>query len=63
MAHEQKFPDGAKVKMKGKPDIWVILNHESIQKGSTTKVTGKVRCRNIKSGEVKFCSEKNCEPA
>jgi hypothetical protein len=62
MAHIQKFFDGARVKIKGKPDVWIILNHESIQKGAVTKVTGKIKCRNEKSGEVKFYNEKNCEP-
>jgi len=57
----QKFFDGTRVKIKGNKDIWVIVNHESIQKGATVKITGKVKCRNEKTGEVKFCNEKNCE--
>jgi len=61
MAHIQKFFDGTRVKIKGKSEVWIILNHESIQKGAVTKVTGKVKCRSEKTGEVKFVSEKNCE--
>lgn len=63
MANTAIFFDGARVRMKGKPGIWKILSHESIQKGSGVKITGKIKCRNEETGEVKFCSEKNCEPA
>jgi hypothetical protein len=59
----QKFFDRTKVTIKGQKGVWMILNHESIQKGATTKITGKVKCRNEETGEVKFCNEKNCELA
>lgn len=63
MAHTQKFFDGTRVRIKGSSQIWKILSHESIQKGSMVKITGKVKCRNEETGEVKFCNEKNCEIA
>jgi len=59
----QKFNDRVKVKVKNDPDIWMILEHETIKKGATTKITGKVKCRNTVTGLVKFFSEKSCELA
>ncbi len=56
----QKFIDGARVKVKNNPGVWVILSHETVQKGSTTKITGKVKCRNTETGEVKFFSQNAC---
>lgn len=57
----QKFNDRVRVKVKNSEDTWMILAHEHIQKGATTKFTGKVKCRNENTGEVKFFSEKSCE--
>lgn len=59
----QKFNDGARVRVKNDSDIWVIIEHETIRKGATTKVTGKVKCRNNASGVVKYFSENSCELA
>jgi hypothetical protein len=59
----QKFNNGARVKMKNSSDVWVIMDHDTIKKGATTKVTGKIKCRNEKTGEVKFFSQNGCEPA
>lgn len=59
----QKFNDRVKVKVKNDPDVWMILEHETIKKGASVKVTGKIKCRNTVTGQVKFFSEKNCEPA
>ena len=56
----QKFNDRVRVKVKNDPDVWMILEHETIKKGATTKVTGKVKCRNEKTGVVKFFSENSC---
>jgi hypothetical protein len=53
----QRFNDRVKVKVKNNPDIWMILQHETIKKGATTKFTGKIKCRNTVTGEVKFFSE------
>ena len=59
----QRYNDRVRIKVKNFEDIWLILNHEKIQKGSSVKITGKVKCRNEKTGEVKFFNEKNCELA
>ncbi len=59
----QQFNDRVKIKVKNTEDIWLILNHEKIQKGSSVKITGKIKCRNLNTGEVKFFNEKNCELA
>ncbi|MBE9463317.1 hypothetical protein ACFP1I_28555 [Dyadobacter subterraneus] len=59
----QKYNDRVKVKVKNHPDTWMILEHENIKKGATTKFTGKVKCRNTVTGEVKFFSENSCELA
>jgi translation elongation factor P/translation initiation factor 5A len=59
----QKFNDRVKVKVKNDADVWIILEHETIKKGATTKVTGKVKCRNMVTGQVKFFSENACELA
>ena len=59
----QKFNDRVKVKVKNSKDVWIILAHETIKKGATTKFTGKVKCRNEETGEVKFFSENSCELA
>ena len=59
----QKFNDLVRVKVKNDPDVWMILEHETIKKGATTKVTGKIKCRNEKTGVVKFFSENSCELA
>jgi len=56
----QKFNDRVRVHVKNDPDVWMILEHETIKKGATTKVTGKVKCRNEKTGVVKFFSENSC---
>jgi translation elongation factor P/translation initiation factor 5A len=56
----QKFNDKVKVKVKNDPSTWMILEHEKIQKGATTKITGKVKCRNIETGQVKYFSENAC---
>ncbi|WP_131694756.1 hypothetical protein [Dyadobacter tibetensis] len=59
----QKFNDRVRVRVKNDSDVWIILSHEKIQKGATIKITGKVKCRNEQTGEVKFFNEKNCELA
>ena len=59
----QRFNDKIRVKVKNDPDIWMILEHEKIKKGAMTKITGKIKCRNEKTGVVKFFSENSCEPA
>lgn len=59
----QKYNDRIRVKVKNYADTWLILEHENIKKGATVKFTGKVKCRNEKTGEVKFFSENSCEPA
>lgn len=59
----QRFNDRVRVKVKNDSDIWVILEHENIKKGATTKFTGKVKCRNEKTGIVKYFSENSCELA
>jgi len=50
------------VKVKNDPDVWMILEHETIKKGATTKVKGKVKCRNTVR-QVKFFSENSGELA
>ncbi len=59
----QKYNDRVRVKVKNNADTWLILEHENIKKGATVKFTGKVKCRNEKTGEVKFFSENSCELA
>jgi hypothetical protein len=59
----QRFNDRVKVTVKNDPDTWMILQHETIKKGATTKFTGKVKCRNTVTGQVKFFSENSCELA
>ena len=59
----QRFNDRVKVTVKNSKDTWMILTHETIKKGATTKFTGKVKCRNENTGEVKFFSENSCELA
>jgi len=59
----QKFNDRVRVKQKSSTDTWLILEHENIKKGATVKFTGKVKCRNEKTGEIKFFSENSCELA
>tara|TARA_R110002124_G_scaffold193222_1_gene360458 strand:- start:555 stop:743 length:189 start_codon:yes stop_codon:yes gene_type:complete len=59
----QKFNDRVKIKVKNDDAIWIILNHEKIPKGTSVKITGKIKCRNESTGEVKFFNEKNCELA
>ncbi|HEV7382340.1 MAG TPA: hypothetical protein VGN64_21240 [Dyadobacter sp.] len=58
----QKYIDGAKVGVKNNPGVWIIMMHETIQKGASTKFTGKVKCRNRDTGEIKFFSENACSP-
>ena len=56
----QKFNDRVKVKIKNKPAVWLILEHENIKKGTTTKFTGKVKCQNLETNEIKYFSENSC---
>lgn len=58
----QKYNDGARVHVKNNPGVWVIMMHETIQKGASTKFTGKVKCRNPETGVIKFFSENACTP-
>jgi hypothetical protein len=59
----QRFNDRVRVTVKNDADVWMILQHETIKKGATTKFTGKVKCRNTVTGQVKFFSENSCELA
>ena len=59
----QKFMDRVRVKVKNSPNVWIIIEHELIKKGATTKFTGKVKCRNTETNEIKYFSENSCEPA
>ncbi|PWJ57026.1 hypothetical protein CLV98_109135 [Dyadobacter jejuensis] len=59
----QKFNDRVRVRVKNDPEVWVILAHEKIPKGASVKITGKVKCRNEETGDIKFFNEKNCELA
>jgi hypothetical protein len=59
----QKYNDGARVTVKNNPGIWVIMSHETIQKGTSVKFTGKVKCKHPESGTIKFFSENACSPA
>jgi len=58
----QKYNDGTRVTVKNNPGVWIIMEHETIKKGATTKVTGKVKCKSKETGMVKFFSENGCTP-